>query len=151
MISATNTLVDNYVWFFPLDPAFHQLAPNATEEEAKAHVEAWNRAVETGIYEEVCILGRKPTSFTVKHLTGMRKRRVIAAIEDQPVALQQGNLVRACLVSASGPDHKPVMTTEYDITLATDATIDWLDALDPAIVPMLAATIVARMRLSGKS
>ena len=157
----TNTLVEDYTWFAPFDPAFRQppeapdgASPAAIAAHEKAiaeHAAAWNRAVETGNYDAVTIPGFRPTAFVLRHLSGMRKRKLYGAMLHGVSNLEvDAALVRACVVSIQGPDYRPKTTTQYGIELATEELVDWLDAAHPQLVGTMALAILKKAGAPGK-
>lgn len=162
IVNPTNTLVEDYTWFAPFDPAFRQppdapdgdspAAAAAHEKAIAEHAAAWTRAVETGNYEAVTLPGHRPTAFIVRHLSGMRKRRLFSALMGSVGAPEfDAAIVRACLRSVHEPDYTPKQVTAYGgLEVGDEALIDWLDRADHRLVGALAATILKKAAPPGK-
>jgi hypothetical protein len=157
----TNTLVEDYTWFAPMDPAFRQPPDEPSKEAPPAmvaayekardeHAALWKRAVETGNYDDVTIPGSRPTAFVLRHLGGMRRRKIYSAMQGVGTLEVDATLVRACVVSIIGPDYKPKTTSQYGIELATEELIDWLDAAHPQLVATMAVSILKKAGAPGK-
>src|SRR5690349_19872189 len=68
--------VRHYDAFFSGDPAFVQLADNATDEQRVEHARLWEVARETGNLGELLIPGSKPTKFVMRPLPGSLMRKI---------------------------------------------------------------------------
>jgi hypothetical protein len=55
--------------FYSKDPAFVQLADDASEDDGKEHAQKWRTARQTGDYSALLIEGQQPTKFTLRPLS----------------------------------------------------------------------------------
>lgn len=110
--------------FWSGDPAFVQLAPNATDEQKEAHARLWQVAKETGNYSGLIIQGQTPTKFVFKPMAG----ETYFALQDDLIAGRVGMLVatsiafRATIIEVVGFEKPRPAETKYGTIATGDIT-----------------------------
>ena len=157
-----------YDEYYSGDPAFVQppISPgkDADDEErtayavaAKAYVESVERARETGDWSHLRVEGSAPpTRFHVKPMPGEAFREICARIENrEPAVLLAPWAFRAAIVKMENAGEHEIKWENHPRfgRIATNATTNYLDAIDMSIVTEIGLVLAARgtQGLSPKS
>lgn len=132
------SLQHNYDVFWSRDPAFVQLADDATDEQREEHARKWKIARQTGKYDDLLIPGGNPTKFVIRPIPGRVVRKMVDRLlgEDMGPLEHTALAFRVALVDVTNLGNEKVKLVDSDdYGKIADAEIaDLLDRCAPGCV-----------------